>query len=157
MQIKLLVIGKTDNTKINDLIQVYQKRLAHYIKFEIEVLPDVKNTKNISENEQKEKEGMMILNQISTQDYLVLLDENGNSLSSEKFANFIQKNMNSGLKTLYFAVGGPYGFSEKVYQRAQYKLSLSAMTFSHVMVRLFFVEQLYRAFTILNNEPYHHR
>lgn len=157
MQIKLLVIGKTDDTKINELIVMYQKRLSHYIKFEIEILPDVKNTKNISENEQKEKEGQMILNKISVQDYLVLLDENGKSLSSEKFADFIQKNMNSGLKILYFVIGGPYGFSEKIYQRAQYQLSLSAMTFSHVMVRLFFVEQVYRAFTILNNEPYHHR
>jgi 23S rRNA (pseudouridine1915-N3)-methyltransferase len=157
MQIKLLVIGKTDDAKIMELIVMYQKRLSHYIKFEIEVLPDVKNTKNISESEQKEKEGQLILNKISIADFLVLLDEKGKSLSSEKFANFIQKNMNSGLKTLYFIVGGPYGFSEKVYQRAQYQLSLSSMTFSHVMVRLFFIEQLYRAFTILNNEPYHHK
>ena len=116
-----------------------------------------KNTKSLSENEQKEKEAQLILNKINISDYLVLLDENGKNLNSEIFAQFIQKNMNSGLKTLYFVVGGPYGFSEKVYQRANYQLSLSSMTFSHVMVRLFFVEQLYRAFTILNNEPYHHK
>lgn len=157
MQIVLLVIGKTEDSKIQELTQIYQKRLSHYIKFEFVVLPDIKNTKNLSENEQKEKEAQLILNKINISDYLVLLDENGKSLSSENFAQFIQKNMNSGLKTLYFVVGGPYGFSEKVYQRANYTLSLSAMTFSHVMVRLFFVEQLYRAFTILNNEPYHHK
>lgn len=157
MQIVLLVIGKTEDSKIQELTQIYQKRLSHYIKFEFVVLPDIKNTKNLSENEQKEKEALLILNKINISDYLVLLDENGKSLSSENFAQFIQKNMNSGLKTLYFVVGGPYGFSEKVYQRANYTLSLSAMTFSHVMVRLFFIEQLYRAFTILNNEPYHHK
>ena len=157
MQIVLLVIGKTEDFKIQELIQVYQKRLSHYIKFELVVLPDVKNTKSLSENEQKEKEAQLILNKINISDYLVLLDENGKNLNSEIFAQFIQKNMNSGLKTLYFVVGGPYGFSEKVYQRANYQLSLSSMTFSHVMVRLFFVEQLYRAFTILNNEPYHHK
>ncbi len=157
MQIKLVVIGKTDDIKIQELIEVYQKRLGYYIKFEIEILPDVKNTKNLSEVQQKDKEAQLILNKFSTSDYLVLLDEKGKSINSEKFANFIQKNMNSGIKSLYFVVGGPYGFSEKVYQRAQYQLSLSAMTFSHVMVRLFFVEQLYRAFTILNNEPYHHK
>ena len=157
MQIVLLVIGKTEDFKIQELIQVYQKRLSHYIKFELVVLPDVKNTKSLSENEQKEKEAQLKLNKINISDYLVLLDENGKNLNSEIFAQFIQKNMNSGLKTLYFVVGGPYGFSEKVYQRANYQLSLSSMTFSHVMVRLFFVEQLYRAFTILNNEPYHHK
>lgn len=157
MQIKLLVIGKTDNLKIVELIQIYQKRLSYYVKFEIEILQDVKNTKNLNENEQKEKEALLILNKISPTDYLILLDEKGKSLTSEMFADLIQKNMNSGLKTLYFLIGGPYGFSEKIYQRAQYQLSLSSMTFSHVMVRLFFVEQLYRAFTILNHEPYHHR
>ena len=157
MNIKLLVVGKTDEGSLQGLIDTYAKRLNHYIKFELEILPDIKNTKSLSVEQQKLKEGKMILEKMSPSDYLVLLDENGKQFSSEAFSEFIQKRLNSGMKQLIFVVGGPYGFSEEVYARAQSKLSLSKMTFSHQMVRLFFVEQLYRAFTILKNEPYHHK
>ena len=157
MTIKLLCIGKTDNRELKQLIEVYKKRLQFYNKFEIDIIPDLKKTKNLDENQQKEKEGELILNKIQNSDYLVLLDENGKEFSSEKFSAYIQKRLNSGLKQLIFVIGGPYGFSEAVYQRADAKVALSQMTFSHQMVRLFFTEQLYRAFTILKNEPYHHR
>ena len=157
MNIKLLVVGKTDEGSLQGLIDTYAKRLDHYIKFELEILPDIKNTKSLSVEQQKLKEGKMILEKMSPSDYLVLLDENGKQFSSEAFSEFIQKRLNSGMKQLIFVVGGPYGFSEEVYARAQSKLSLSKMTFSHQMVRLFFVEQLYGAFTILKNEPYHHK
>ena len=157
MNIKLLAIGKTDNKALQELISVYEKRLRHYIKFDLEILPDIKNTKNLSESQQKEKEGELILNKLSTGDILVLLDENGKQYDSISFSAYLQKKMNSGLKQLVFVIGGPYGFSEAVYQKATGQVSLSKMTFSHQMVRLFVVEQLYRAFTILRNEPYHHR
>ena len=157
MNIKLLVVGKTDEGSLQGLIDTYAKRLYHYIKFELEILPDIKNTKSLSVEQQKLKEGKMLLEKMSPSDYLVLLDENGKQFSSEAFSEFIQKRLNSGMKQLIFVVGGPYGFSEEVYARAQSKLSLSKMTFSHQMVRLFFVEQLYGAFTILKNEPYHHK
>lgn len=135
----------------------YTKRLSFYIKFDLEVIPDLKNAKNLSEAQQKEKEGEMILAKLSASDRLILLDENGKSFSSLAFADDLQKKMNSGIKTLVFVIGGPYGFSETVYKKADGKVSLSAMTFSHQMVRLFFIEQVYRAFTILRNEPYHHQ
>ena len=157
MTIKLLCIGKTDNRELKQLIEVYKKRLQFYNKFEIEIIPDLKKTKNLDENQQKEKEGELILSKVQNSDFLVLLDENGKEFSSEKFSVYIQKRLNSGLKQLIFVIGGPYGFSEAVYQRADSKVALSQMTFSHQMVRLFFTEQLYRAFTILKNEPYHHR
>lgn len=157
MQIKLITIGKTDDSSISNLIDMYLKRLKFYIKFEIETIPDIKNSKNLSENLQKEKEGELILQKIGSSDYLILLDERGKQFSSVSFADEIQKRMNSGIKNLVFVVGGPYGFSEEIYAKAQGKISLSNMTFSHQMVRLFFVEQVYRAFTILNNEPYHHQ
>jgi 23S rRNA (pseudouridine1915-N3)-methyltransferase len=157
MQIKLLAIGKTDNKNLQVLIDDYQKRLSFYIKFDFELIPDLKEAKNLSEEQQKVKEGQLILQKLQAGDHLILLDENGKSYSSEVFSEFIQKKMNSGLKTLVFVIGGPYGFSEEVYQKAIGKVSLSSMTFSHQMIRLFFVEQLYRAFTILRNEPYHHR
>ncbi|WP_339654436.1 23S rRNA (pseudouridine(1915)-N(3))-methyltransferase RlmH [uncultured Salegentibacter sp.] len=157
MTIKLLCIGKTDNRELKQLIEVYKKRLQFYNKFEIEIIPDLKKTKNLDENQQKEKEGELILAKVQNSDFLVLLDENGKEFSSEKFSVYIQKRLNSGLKQLIFVIGGPYGFSEAVYQRANSKVALSQMTFSHQMVRLFFTEQLYRAFTILKNEPYHHR
>ncbi len=157
MNIKLLAIGKTDNKALQELISVYEKRLQHYIKFDLEILPDIKNTKNLSESQQKEKEGELILNKLSTGDILVLLDENGKQYDSISFSAYLQKKMNSGLKQLVFVIGGPYGFSEAVYQKATGQVSLSKMTFSHQMVRLFMVEQLYRAFTIFRNEPYHHR
>lgn len=157
MNIKLIAIGKTDDKALQQLIDEYSKRLSFYIKFELEAIPDIKNVKNLSESQQKEKEGELILSKISNTDHLILLDENGKSFTSIDFSEELQKKMNMGIKTLVFAIGGPYGFSENVYQKAQGKISLSKMTFSHQMVRLFFVEQLYRGFTILRNEPYHHR
>lgn len=157
MQIKLLVVGKTDHSAIQSLIEEYTKRVNFYIKFELEIIPDLKNTKGISEAIQKEKEGDLILKKISNSDDLILLDENGKQFGSLDFSDFVQKKMNSGLKQLVFVIGGPYGFSEAVYQRANGKLSLSKMTFSHQMVRVFFIEQIYRAFTIFRNEPYHHQ
>lgn len=157
MTIKLVCIGKTDNKELQALVDIYSKRLQHYIKFEFEIIPDLKKTKHLDENQQKVKEGELILSGIETSDFLVLLDENGKQFSSEAFSEYLQKRMNTGLKRLIFVIGGPYGFSEGVYQRANSKVSLSKMTFSHQMVRLFFTEQLYRAFTILKNEPYHHR
>lgn len=157
MNIKLLAIGKTDNKNLQVLMDEYSKRLSFYVKFEMEVIADVKNVKNLSENQQKEKEGEQILAKIGATDQLVLLDENGASFSSVGFSDYLQKKMNSGIKTLVFVIGGPYGFSEEVYAKAQGKISLSEMTFSHQMVRLFVIEQLYRGFTILKNEPYHHQ
>lgn len=157
MQIKLIAIGKTDQKELQDLVQEYMKRLSFYVKFELEVIPDLKNVKNLSEMQQKEKEGELILAKISSTDHLMLLDENGKTFSSLGFSEFLQKKMNAGIKTLVFVIGGPYGFSEAVYAKAQGKISLSAMTFSHQMVRLFFIEQVYRGFTILKNEPYHHQ
>ena len=157
MTIKLLAIGKTDNKNLQSLLEEYQKRLSFYIKFDLEILPDIKNVKNLSESQQKEKEGELILAKITPTDQLILLDENGKSFSSIGFSEELQKKMNSGIKTLVFVIGGPYGFSETVYAKAQGKISLSQMTFSHQMVRLFFIKQLYRGFTILKNEPYHHQ
>ena len=156
MKIKLIAIGKTDNKQLMQLIEEYQKRLAHYIKFEFKVIPDIKNTKNLSESQQKEKEGDFILKELVATDQLLLLDEKGQEFKSLEFSRFLQKKMNSGIKQLVFVIGGPYGFSDTVYKKAQGKVSLSKMTFSHQMIRLFMVEQLYRAFTILKNEPYHH-
>jgi len=157
MNIKLLAIGKTDNKALQTLINDYTKRLSFYVKFELELIPDLKNVKNLSEAQQKEKEGDLILSKLGPTDQLILLDENGSTFSSIGFADYLQKKMNSGTKTLVFVIGGPYGFSTEVYQKAQGKLSLSLLTFSHQMVRLFFIEQLYRGFTILRNEPYHHQ
>ncbi|WP_373396517.1 23S rRNA (pseudouridine(1915)-N(3))-methyltransferase RlmH [Algoriphagus halophilus] len=156
MQIKLIGIGKTDNQSINSLIEEYAKRLNFYIKFEFEVIPDLKNTKSLSESLQKEKEGELILKKLTNSDELILLDERGKSYSSMDFSAYLQKKMNWGLKQLIFVIGGPYGFSEAVYARANGKISISKMTFSHQMIRPFFIEQLYRGFTILRNEPYHH-
>jgi len=156
MKIKLLAIGKTDDKNLQILIQNYEKRLKHYIKFELEIIPDLKNVKNLSESEQKEKEGALILKRINPTDQLVLLDEKGEMNTSKEFSKFMQKKMNSGIKQMVLVIGGPYGFSEAVYKKSQGKISLSKMTFSHQMIRLFVVEQIYRAFTILRNEPYHH-
>jgi 23S rRNA (pseudouridine1915-N3)-methyltransferase len=157
MNIKLIAIGKTDNKNLVALIEDYAKRLSFYIKFDFEVIPDLKKVKHLSEAQQKEKEGELILAKIQNSDVLILLDENGKQMTSEAFSDYLQKHMNSGIKTLIFVIGGPYGFSDAVYNRANGKLGLSKMTFSHQMVRLFFIEQLYRGFTILKNEPYHHR
>ncbi|MBQ4914863.1 23S rRNA (pseudouridine(1915)-N(3))-methyltransferase RlmH [Maribacter sp. MMG018] len=157
MTIKLLAIGKTDSSELQKLIDLYERRLGHYIKFDIELIPDLKKTKNLSEDQQKTKEGELILKHLSNTDVLVLLDEKGKQYTSIEFSAYLQKKMNSGLKQLVFLIGGPYGFSQEVYNRAAGKISLSKMTFSHQMVRLFVVEQIYRAFTILRNEPYHHK
>lgn len=157
MNIKLLCIGKTDNRNLEELILLYAKRLTHYINFEIEIIPDLKNVKNLSEDQQKQEEGALILNKLTSQEQLILLDEKGKELTSIKFATYLQKKMNSGIKTLVFVIGGPYGFSPEVYAKAQGKIALSQMTFSHQMVRLFITEQIYRGYTILRNEPYHHQ
>lgn len=157
MTIKILAIGKTDNKELLSLIEGYKKRLGFYIKFSLEIIPDIKNSKNLSETQQKQKEGELILSKITSIDVLILLDENGKQLNSIEFSQYLQKHMNSGIKQLVFVIGGPYGFSEEVYKKANGKISLSKMTFSHQMIRLFFIEQLYRGFTILRNEPYHHR
>ena len=157
MNIKLIAIGKTDNKNLQSLIDDYTKRLSFYIKFDLEIIADIKNVKNLSESQQKEKEGELILAKITSTDQLILLDENGKTFSSVAFSDELQKKMNSGIKTLVFVIGGPYGFSDEVYKKAFGKISLSQMTFSHQMVRLFFIEQLYRGFTILKNEPYHHQ
>ena len=157
MTIKLLAIGKTDNKQLHQLIDDYKKRLGFYINFNLEIIPDIKNSKHLSETQQKQKEGEHILSKLNSSDVLVLLDENGKQLDSIAFSNYLQKHMNSGIKQLVFVIGGPYGFSQDVYFKAHGKLSLSKMTFSHQMVRLFVIEQLYRGFTILKNEPYHHR
>lgn len=157
MTIKLLAIGKTDNKDLQSLINDYQKRLGFYVKFDFEIIPDLKKVKNLSEDQQKQKEGELILNKLQPTDLLVLLDENGKQFDSVMFSNYLQKHMNSGIKQLVLVIGGPYGFSSDVYQKAKGKLSLSKMTFSHQMIRLFIIEQLYRGLTILKNEPYHHR
>ncbi|MBT8265481.1 MAG: 23S rRNA (pseudouridine(1915)-N(3))-methyltransferase RlmH [Bacteroidia bacterium] len=157
MHIKLLAIGKTDDKQLQNLITEYEKRLSHYVNFKIEIIQDLKNTKHLSEVQQKQKEGDLISNKIAATDVLILLDEQGKQLDSIGFSEYLQKYMNSGVKQLVFVIGGPYGFSEELYAKANGKLSLSKMTFSHQMIRLFFIEQLYRGFTILRNEPYHHK
>lgn len=155
MKITLLVVGKTTDTHIETLIQEYQKRLTHYLTFALQVIPELKNTKALTSEQQKQAEGEMIMKAVTSSADLILLDEHGKEFRSIEFADYVQKRMSSGRDVL-FVVGGPYGFSEAVYQRANGKISLSKMTFSHQMVRLFFVEQLYRAMTILKGEPYHH-
>lgn len=157
MKIKLIVIGKTDDRNLISLIDNYTKRLKHYIDFELMVIPDLKNRKALSIEQQKVKEGQLILKNVQKSDNVILLDEKGKEFTSNQFATFLQKKMNSGFKQVVFVIGGPYGFSLDVYQRSKEKVALSKMTFSHQMVRLFFVEQIYRGFTILNNEPYHHK
>ena len=156
MIIKLLAIGKTDSEELQALINDYSKRLGFYVKFELEIIPDLKRAKNLNEEQQKQKEGELILSKLKSTDVLILLDENGKQFGSVEFSNYLQKHMNSGIKQLVFVIGGPYGFSEDVHKKSNGKLSLSKMTFSHQMVRVFFIEQLYRGFTILRNEPYHH-
>lgn len=155
MKITLLVVGKTTSAQVESLIQEYQKRLTHYLPFALQVIPELKNTKALTPDQQKQAEGELILRAVAQSADLVLLDEHGKEFRSIEFADYMQKKMSSG-RDVVFVVGGPYGFSEAVYQRANGKISLSKMTFSHQMVRLFFVEQLYRAMTILKGEPYHH-
>ena len=156
MNIELIVVGKTDMKEVEALVTMYTKRLNHYVKFAITTLADVRNTRKLSEAEQKRLEGEQILKLISDADHLMLLDEHGAEYRSIEFADMLQRRMLSGTKRLVFVIGGPYGFSDAIYQRANSKLSLSKMTFSHQIVRAIFTEQLYRAFTILKNEPYHH-
>jgi 23S rRNA (pseudouridine1915-N3)-methyltransferase len=156
MKIVLLAIGKTKEQYLIEGISQYQKRLNHYTQFELLEIPNIKNANNLSDFELLRKEGELILQQLQLSDHLVLLDDKGKDFTSSKFAEKLQGWMLSSKKRLVFVVGGAYGFSEQVYQRGNEKLSLSKMTFSHQMVRLFFVEQIYRGYTILNNEPYHH-
>lgn len=156
MKICLWVIGKTDADYIQTGIQEYEKRLRRYIGYEMKVLPDVKNTKHMSEAIQKEKEGALLLEQLLPTDEVILLDERGKQYASTEFSAFLAQKMLSGVKRVVFVIGGPYGFSEEIYRRANALVSLSRMTFSHQMVRLIFVEQIYRAMTIMKGEPYHH-
>ena len=156
MNIELIVVGKTDMKEVEMLVAMYAKRLNHYVRFAITTIADVRNTKKLSEGEQKRLEGEAILRLLTPSDYVMLLDEHGAELRPIEFADLVEKCMSAGIKRLVFLIGGPYGFSEAVYARANGKLSLSKMTFSHQIVRAIFLEQLYRAFTILKNEPYHH-
>lgn len=156
MKIVLLVVGKTTESYFIQGIDEYSKRLAHYVPFELTVIPELRNTKSLSTDQQKEREADLILKALQPGDYVVLLDEHGREFTSLQFASYLEKKMANIAKRLIFVVGGPYGFSNRVYQAAQEKISLSKMTYSHQMIRLIFTEQLYRAMTILNNEPYHH-
>lgn len=156
MEITLLTVGKTSTTYIQTGIDEYCRRLKRYVPFSMKSLPDIKNTKKLSEEQQKTAEGSLILSELTSSDMAVLLDERGDMPTSRGFADFISKGMLSGRKRMVFVVGGPYGFSPEVYARADAKISFSRMTFSHEMIRLFFTEQVYRAMTILKGEPYHH-
>jgi 23S rRNA (pseudouridine1915-N3)-methyltransferase len=156
VKVKLIVIGKTKSKFLIEGENEYQKRLRHYCKFSELIISDIKNSSKLSKKELKEKEGNLILKSIKNNDYVMLLDDKGLTLSSTGFAEFLNKKMVSSANELVFIVGGAFGFSESVYKRANTKLSLSKMTFSHQMVRLIFKEQLYRAFTILKGEKYHH-
>lgn len=156
MKITLAVIGKTESGYLRQGIDDYINRLGHYVNFNIEYIHDAKNTRRLSESQQKSAEGKSLLDAIDAGDHVVLLDEHGREYGSADFAVWMQKRLSGGGKRLVFVVGGPYGFSKEVYDRANEKMSLSQMTFSHEMVRLIFIEQLYRAFTILRHEPYHH-
>jgi 23S rRNA (pseudouridine1915-N3)-methyltransferase len=156
MKVKLICVGKTNKTFLIEGEAVYAKRLQKYFSFQKIEIPDLKNTKNLSQEQIKEKEGELILEKMKEGDCVVLLDEKGKNLSSQQFADFLQKKFHLRAKNLIFIIGGPYGFSKAIYQKADAQISLSSMTFSHQMIRLFFTEQLYRAMAILNSEPYHH-
>ena len=155
MKITLLVVGKTTDARLVSLIDDYCQRLTHYVPFEIVVIPELRNAKSLSEAQQKEREGQEILRYATPAVEMILLDEHGREMRSVDYAQWLQKKMSAG-RDLLFVIGGPYGFSPAVYDRANGKLSISQMTFSHQMIRLLFVEQAYRAMTILRNEPYHH-
>lgn len=155
MNVKLIVVGKTDEKYLQQGIDVYVSRLKHYVNFEMVVIPALKDQKGASPDEVKEREAALLLRQLEKCDRVVLLDEHGEQHTSVDFAQYIQKQMNAGVRNLAFVVGGAFGFAPSVYAAASGKVSLSKMTFNHQMVRLFFVEQLYRAFTILRHEPYH--
>ena len=156
MDVEIIAVGKTTSKSVGMLVEEYASRLPHYIPFKITYLPDLKNKRGLSEQRQKEMEGEAILDKTAPSDFLVLLDERGKEYTSVQFSEFMQKQMSAGRKRLLFVIGGPYGFSDAVYSRADSKLSLSKMTFNHEMVRAFAVEQVYRAMTILRGEPYHH-
>jgi 23S rRNA (pseudouridine1915-N3)-methyltransferase len=156
MKITLLVIGKTDAAYLREGLNEYLKRLKHYVNFEIEVIPDIKKAKKLSAENQKKLEGELIVGKKAVGKEIHLFDENGKTFSSRELATFLEKKMLSGLKELVFVIGGPYGFSDAVYKNASSKISLSRLTFPHQMVRLLCTEQIYRAFTILKGEPYHH-
>jgi len=156
MKIQVICVGKTQQAELKSWLPDYCKRLTRFTSLDWHEIPDLKNRKNIPEKQQKTDEGKLILGAISSSDTLVIFDEKGSTYTSKGFSQFIQKKMNAGTKKLVFVIGGPYGFSAQVYDRAQGKIALSHMTFSHQMVRIFVAEQLYRAFSILNNQPYHH-
>lgn len=156
MSIELIVVGKTDSKEVAALVELYAKRVNRYCRFALTTLPDLRETRNLTARQQNRAEGERILALLTESDCVVLLDEHGDELRSMEFADWIRKRTVSGLKRLVFVIGGPYGFSDEVYARANHKLSLSRMTFSHQLVRAIFAEQLYRAFSILANEPYHH-
>lgn len=156
MKITLITIGKTEDKYLIEGIDIYLKRLKHYIPFRILEIPELKNTKSLSQEQQKSREAELIFKNIQSTDRIILLDENGKEFSSRGFSVYLNKKMLSGLQHLVFIIGGPYGFSNEVYNRSNEKISLSKMTLSHQMIRLFFAEQLYRACTILKGEPYHH-
>lgn len=156
MKIILLSVGKTDDPLFSQIIEKYTKRVNYYIPFELQIIPDLKNTKNLSEKEQKRLEGEKLIKWIQPSDYAVLLDDKGKQYSSISFADYLEKQSFSSSKRIVFVIGGPYGFSSEVRSRANDTISLSKMTFTHQMVRLIFTEQLYRAMTIQHNEPYHH-
>ena len=156
MTIILLSVGKTDVPWVKEGLDLYASRLKHYVPFSVTEIPELKKAASLSRQQIKEKEGELILKQVGPQDVLILLDEHGRECRSLEFAEFLEKQLSTGAKSLIFTVGGAYGFSEEVYKRANWKISLSKMTFSHQMVRTIFAEQLYRAFTILKGEPYHH-
>ena len=156
MKITLLTIGKTEDKYLLEGLDIYLKRLKHYISFKILEIPELKGTKSLSRDQQKSKESELIFKNIHSIDHVILLDEKGQEFSSKQFSNFLNKKMVGGQQHLVFIVGGPYGFSEEIYLRSNEKISLSRMTYSHQMIRLLFTEQLYRAYTILKGEPYHH-
>ena len=155
MKIKLLYIGKEDAAEVNAAVVSYQNKIKFYVPYEVEAIPYLKNTK-LSVEEQKKQEGQLFLKKIENSDFVVLLDEHGKEVTSVAFSQFIQQQMLRGTKRLVFLIGGAYGFSEDVYKRGNYKIALSQMTFPHILTRLIFAEQLYRAMTILKGEPYHH-
>lgn len=156
MKISVICVGKTDEKYLIEGIENYLKRLKFYINIKLVIIPDIKNSKNLSQKQQKEKEAELILKQINAGDVVFLLDERGQEYRSIEFSSFLEKKMLASTQHLIFIIGGPYGFDTSVEQRSDGKLSLSKMTFSHQMIRLFFIEQLYRALSILKNEPYHH-
>ena len=156
MRITLLTVGKTDVRWVREGLELYSSRLVHYVPFDLVEIPELKNVSALTKDQIKKKEGEMVLKQIRPSDEVVLLDEHGRQFGSVEFSKYLEEKLSRGSRDLVFVIGGAYGFSEEVYQRSNAEVSLSKMTFSHQMVRTIFVEQLYRAFTIMKNEPYHH-